>query len=101
MRLTLTSMVPAVVFFMSSLAIGQEVSPLPLMPWPASVKTTRANGQMVVDASFTVGLEKHADARLHKTVAIFLDDLRRHTGMLPLDFGVTAPETSRLAVHCE
>src|SRR5258708_21365280 len=93
--------VPALLVFMSSLAFGQEVRSLPLMPWPMNVKTVPANGQMVIDASFTVGLEKYADARLRKTVAIFLDDLRRHMGMLPLDFGVTAPETSRLGIHCE
>lgn len=101
MRLILISIVPAVVVFMSSLTLGQEVSPLPLMPWPMSVKTAPANGQMVIDASFTVGLEKQADPRLRKTAAMFLDDLRRHTGMLPLDFGVTVPETSKLAIHCE
>src|ERR1700687_41725 len=93
--------VPAAVVFMSSLILGQEVKPLPLMPRPMSVKTVPSNGQMVIDTSFTVGLEKHPDPRLRKTVTMFLDDLRRHTGMLPLDFGVTAPETSKLAIHCE
>jgi hexosaminidase len=66
-----------------------------------SVKTAPGNGQMAIDVSFTVGLEKHADPRLRTTVAIFLDDLRRHTGMLPLDFSITTPEASRLAIHCD
>ncbi len=70
------------------------------MPWPASVRTVPSNGQLVINASFAVGLEKRADPRLRKTVAIFLDDLRRHTGMLPLDFGVTTPEGAQLAIHC-
>ena len=86
---------------MSSFAFAQQ-EPRPfLMPWPASVKTVPGNGQMVIDAAFAVGLEKHTDARLRKTVAIFLDDLRRHTGMLPLDFGVTTPEKAQLVIHCD
>jgi hexosaminidase len=101
MRLILMWIVPAVVVLLRPLTFGQEVGPLPLMPWPMSVKTVPANGQMVINASFTVGLEKHADPGLRKTVAMFLDDLRRHTGMLPLDFGVAAPETSKLAIHCD
>src|SRR5712692_4654884 len=94
-------MVPAAVVFMSSLTVEQELHPLPLMPWPANVKTVPANGHLLIDASFAVGLESGADARLRKTVAIFLNDLRRHTGMLPLDFSVTRPEQAQLAVHSD
>jgi hexosaminidase len=71
------------------------------MPWPANVKTVPGNGQMVIDTSFAVGLEKNADARLRKTVAIFLNDLRRHTGMLPLDFSVTSAGKAQLAIHAD
>jgi hexosaminidase len=94
-------MVPAAAVFMSSLTFEQELHPLSLMPWPAHVKTVPANGRLVIDSSFAVGLEGQADARLRKTVAIFLNDLRRHTGMLPLDFSVTRPEKAQLAIHCE
>jgi hexosaminidase len=95
-------MVPIAIVLVSSLAVAQDAQPLPqLMPWPASVKTAANNGQMVIDASFAVGIESHADARLQKTVSIFLDDLRRHTGMLPLDFGVTTPEKAQLVIHCD
>ena len=95
-------MVPAVVVLMSSLTLEQVAWPLPaLMPWPANVKAVPSNGQMVIDASFAIGLESHADAHLRKTVVIFLNDLRRHTGMLPLDFSVTTPEKAQLAIHCE
>jgi hexosaminidase len=88
--------------FLSCVTVAEEAPPLPsLMPWPAKVKTIPGNGQMVLDGSFAVGLEKHADARLRRTVAIFLDDLRRHTGMLPLDFSVTTPEKAQLAIHCD
>jgi hypothetical protein len=54
---------------------------------------------MVIDTSFAVGLPDHADAGLRKTVAMFLNDLRRHTGMLPLDFSVTAPGKAQLVIH--
>jgi len=95
-------MVPVAIVLMSCLTVEQEARALPsLMPWPANVKIVPANGPMVIDTSFAVGLENHADARLRKTVAMFLNDLRRHTGMLPLDFSVTAPEKAQLAIHCE
>jgi hexosaminidase len=95
-------MVPVAIVFMSSLTLEQEAQRLPsLMPWPASVKTIPGNGQMVIDTSFAVGLPDHADAGLRKTVAMFLNDLRRHTGMLPLDFSVTAPGKAQLVIHCD
>ena len=93
-------MAVATLFALNGGAAAEQAPPL-LMPWPASVKTVPGNGQMVIDAAFAVGLDKRADPRLRKTVAIFLDDLRRHTGMLPLDFSVTTPEKAQLAIHCE
>jgi len=93
-------MVPVAIVLVSSLGFGQDARPLPaLMPWPANVKF--GNGQLAIDTSFAVGLDSHADARLRKTVRIFLDDLRRHTGMLPLDFSIAPPETAQLVIHCD
>src|ERR1700746_861185 len=66
-------------------SMGQEAKPLHLMPWPSDVKTSA--GQMVIDPSFSVTLHG-TDPRLKKTAEIFLEDLRRHTGMLPLDFSI-------------
>jgi len=97
----MTWMLPVAIVLMASPTLEQEVRPLPLMPWPAKVKTVPGNGQMLIDTSFAVGLENHAEARLRKTVAIFLNDLRRHTGMLPLDFSITVPEKAQLGIHCE
>ena len=95
-------MVPVAIVLMSSLTLEQEAPRLPsLMPWPANVKTVPGNGQMVIDTSFAVGMESHADPRLRKAVALFLNDLRRHTGMLPLDFSVTSPEKAQLAIHAD
>ena len=94
-------MVPVAIVLMTSPTLEQEERALPLMPWPATVRTFPASGHLVIDTSFAVGLENHADARLRKTVAMFLNDLRRHTGMLPLDFSVTAPKQSQLDIHCD
>ena len=65
---------------------GQEPRPLNLMPWPSEVKT--AAGQMPIDPSFGVTIHG-SDPRLKKTAETFLEDLRRHTGFLPLDFSIS------------
>src|SRR5450432_2971188 len=84
---------------LSSLAFGQDAVQLPLMPWPASVKTSPASGHLVIEASFSLGLESGADPRLRKTAVIFLNDLRRHTGMLPLDFSIVTAKKAQLNIH--
>jgi hexosaminidase len=94
-------LLPAFALTLISAVAAQETRPVVLMPWPATVKTIPDNGHLVIDASFAVALDKHAGARLRTTVAIFLDDLRRHTGMLPLDFDVTSPEKAQLVIHSE
>jgi hexosaminidase len=94
-------MVPVAIVLMISPTREQELHPLPLMPWPAQVKVSPSPGYLVVDTSFAVGLDSHADGRLRKTVAMFLNDLRRHTGMLPLDFSITTSEKAQIAIHCE
>ena len=66
---------------------AEESKPLDLIPWPAQLKT--GPGQLVIETSFAVGLQENADPRLRHTVDIFLNDLRRHTGSLELDFGIT------------
>ena len=99
MRTLLTLFVA--ILFMSTLTLDQEAHRAPLlMPWPANVKSVSVNEQMAINTAFAVGLERSADAGLRKTVAIFLNDLRRHTGMLPLDLSVTTPEKAALVIHC-
>jgi hexosaminidase len=70
------------------LAFTQESLPLHLMPWPVSVKTTPDSQPLLIQTSFAVSLRGNGDPRLRRTVEIFLNDLRRHTGSLPLDFSV-------------
>lgn len=60
-------------------------SSLRLMPWPASVKMN--SGQLDIKNSFSVAIQGN-DPRLRTTAEIFLNDLRRHTGSLPLDFSI-------------
>jgi hexosaminidase len=59
------------------------------MPLPASVKSDPAGGSLVIDQSFAVAL-KGSDSRLPRVADIFLNDLRRHTGSLYLDYQVAA-----------
>jgi len=58
-------------------------------------------GQLVIDPAFSVGISGHSDAQLQRTVERFLDDLRRQTGMPPLDMKITNPAQATLVVHCE
>jgi len=69
------------------------------MPMPASVQMK--TGQLVIDPSFTVGISGHSDVRLQRAVELFLDNLRRQTGMPPLDMKVTDADQAKLVVHSE
>jgi len=100
MRMLWIMLIVAVV--MASVTAAQESRPLHLMPWPASVKNAPGNGELVIETSFSVALSSNADIRLRKTVAIFLNDLRRHTGMLSLNFSVVDhSESAKLHVSVD
>jgi hexosaminidase len=66
------------------------------MPMPAKVQLK--TGRLVIDASFTVGISGHSDV-LQRAVERFLDNLRRQTGMPPLDMKVTDAGQAKLVVH--
>ena len=76
-----------------------EARQLNLMPMPAALQMQA--GQLVIDPAFSVGVSGHSDAQLQRTVERFLDDLRRQTGMPPLDMKITNPAQATLVVHCE
>jgi hexosaminidase len=76
-----------------------ETRPLSLMPMPASVQTK--TGQLLIDPSFTVGINGHPDALLQKTIEIFLDNMRRQIGMPPLDMKIVDAAQAKLLIHCE
>ena len=82
--------------------LSAQESALPLMPWPATVNSSPAGGQLVISASFAVSFHGPSNGRLQRTVEIFLNDLRRHTGMLPLDFSISATdENAQLQIQTE
>jgi hexosaminidase len=83
-------------FVSSSTAEPRQLS---LMPTPSSVQLK--TGQLVIDSSFSVGISGHSDARLRHAVELFLDNLRRQTGMPPVDMKVTDAAQARLLVHSE
>jgi hexosaminidase len=68
--------------FMSE-ASPQEQRNLSLMPAPVTVQM--GAGQLLIDPSFSVAVTGRTDVRLQRAVDRFLNDLRRQTGMLPLD----------------
>ncbi len=76
-----------------------EPRPLSLMPMPANIQLK--TGQLVIDASFTVGISGHTDLQLQHAIERFLDSLRRQTGMPPFDMKVTDATQPKLVVHSE
>jgi hexosaminidase len=88
-----------VVLILSAFAFSVTSQPLNLMPMPASVQMK--TGQMVIDASFSVGISGPSNARLQRALELFLDKLRRQTGMPSLDMKVTDAAHAKLVVHSE
>lgn len=83
-------------FFPFSVA---EPRPLSLMPLPSNVQMK--TGQLVIDPSFTVGISGASEAHLRRSAELFLDNLRRQTGMTALDMKVTDSAHARLVVRSE
>jgi hexosaminidase len=79
---------------------AQPANPAPrqlrLMPWPSNIKV--GSGQLAIAPTFSVGSKNPGDARLETAIGIFLDDLRRHTGMLPQNFSITVPTKAQLVI---
>ena len=86
------------ILLLASQVIAETHSPaLNLMPWPASIKP--ATGSLPIDPTFTVVL-KGSDPRLQSVAEIFLNDLRRHTGMLATNLQVaTGSQAGQLEIQ--
>jgi len=84
------------VFLDFSMAQPQQLN---LMPMPASLQTK--TGQLVIDPSFSVGMGGHSDPLLQHAVELFLDHLRRQTGMTALDMKIVDGAEAKLLIHCE
>jgi hexosaminidase len=95
-RAILVILILCSVFVSSSAA---EPQPSSLMPMPAKMQLK--TGQLVIDASFTVGISGPSDPQLQRAVQRFLDHLRRQSGMPPLDMKVTDATKAKLVVHSE
>jgi hexosaminidase len=87
-------------FILGSVTAADETRAVRLMPWPASVNVSSA-APLVIQASFSVAL-RGSDPHLRTAAEIFLKDLRRHTGSLPLDFSIAGnADQSQLAIDVD
>ena len=89
------------ILVMATTTAEQESQVLGLMPWPENVKTVPGSTRFMVENSFSVSVPANADRHLRKAVAIFLDDMRRHTGSLPLDFAFAESQKGQLQISVE
>jgi len=76
---------------------GAEAQSLNLMPVPAKVQM--GTGQLVIDPNFSVSISGHHEPRLDRAVELFLTQLRRQTGMPPVDMKVTDSATATLIIQ--
>ena len=88
----------ALLVTLSPIALSQEV-PLNLMPVPD--KVTRGSGFLLIPPAFQVGVTGNTEVRLQHAVEIFLDELRRRTGMLPVDVSLTDVSKATLIIRTE
>src|SRR5437764_8406591 len=87
-------------FLLGSVTAADETRQVRLMPWPASVNVSSA-APLVIHTSFSVAVQGN-DPHLHKAAEIFLKDLRRHTGSLPLDFSIARnADQAQLAIDVD
>ncbi len=94
MRIILTVML-CVAF--ASVVEAQPQQSLNLMPLPAKAQT--GNGRLLIDRNFSVSIAGRHEARLDRAVEIFLGQLRRQTGMPPIDMKVTDSPRATLVVQ--
>jgi hexosaminidase len=87
-----------VLMLCTALALA-EPRQLNLMPMPAKVQI--GTGLLLIDSSFSVGISGRSDPRVEQAVELFLQILRRQTGMPPLDMKVTDASSAKLVVHIE
>ena len=98
MRLPLVVLMVALICESSVMAQTSPSAPqLNLMPMPSTVQT--GTGKLLIDPSFSVGITGQSDPLLARAVDRFLNDLRRQTGMLPLDMKVGDAANAALVVH--
>src|ERR1035438_371710 len=95
MRILLAILALGVMFCSTTEAQPQPF--LNLMPWPAKLQT--GSGQLAIDSSVTVTLAGYKDALLQRAADRFLNDLRRQTGMGPLNMKVASGPGATLVIQ--
>src|SRR2546430_15565279 len=78
---------------------AQPQAAVNLMPIPTNLRM--GTGRLAIDPSFSVAISGNSDPRLQRAVERFLNDLRRQTGMLPLDMKVSDPAKATLVIRAE
>ena len=76
---------------------AQALQALNLMPMPAKVQLGK--GRLLIDPSFSVAITGHNEPRLGGAVELFLSQLRRQTGMPPIDMKVTDSPGAALTIQ--
>jgi hexosaminidase len=79
-------------------ANAQTQRVLTLMPWPSSVQ--QGNGELRIDATFSVAVTGHTEPRLDHSVARFLKQLNRETAFPNLAKSATSGKAT-LTVHTD
>jgi hexosaminidase len=95
---TLFLIVPVLTSLISSCVAQAQRMPS-LMPLPARMEP--GSGELVIDTSFSAAITGHKDARLQRAVELFLNDLRRQTGITAVDLRITDSPKAALAISCE
>src|SRR5713226_8282528 len=87
----------AVMFCLVFTTVVEAQQSLNLMPLPAKVQM--GSGQLLIDPTFSVSIAGHHEVRLDRAVEIFLGQLRRQTGMPPIDMKVTGAANATLVIQ--
>ena len=96
-RTILAALILCAIFTARGMAQVQQT--INLMPMPA--KFQLGNGRLLVDRSFTAAIAGHKEPRLVGAVELFLSQLRRQTGMPPIDMKVTDSASATLVIQCD
>jgi hexosaminidase len=95
LRIILPAIVLCAMFISQSEA---QIKSISLMPLPKAVQAD--SGQLLIDPSFSVTVTGHTEPRLENAVELFLTQLRRQTGMPPIDMKGTDSASATLVIQC-
>ncbi len=80
-------------------SVNAQLQPPSLMPQPVMMQ--RGTGQLIVDSAFAVSIGEHPDLRLQRVAELFVEQLRRQTGMPVSAFTITNNSPATLQVRAE